>query len=107
MLSKVNLIFLKAKEIRVNSKLNDFIINNEIRFLFAKKSYLQAFFDFAGYEKRLTNNYRSDFPFGFGIGIAFDTKAGIFSLNYALGKQLGNPIKFASGKINFGYTAVF
>lgn len=84
-----------------------FIINNEIRFLFAKKSYLQAFFDFAGYEKRLTNNYRSDFPFGFGIGIAFDTKAGIFSLNYALGKQLGNPIKFASGKINFGYTAVF
>lgn len=29
MMSKVNLIFLKAKEIHINSKLNDFIINNE------------------------------------------------------------------------------
>lgn len=29
MMSKVNLVFLKSKEIGINSKLNDFIINNE------------------------------------------------------------------------------
>ena len=82
------------------------IICNEIRFLFAKQSYLHAFFDAAGYEKRL-DKYTSDFPFGFGLGISFETKAGIFSLSYALGKQLGNPIKFSTGKINFGYIAMF
>lgn len=83
------------------------ILSNEIRFSFAKQSYLQAFFDVAGYEKKYTGTYVSDFPFGFGLGIAFNTKAGIFSLSYALGKQRNNPIKFATGKINFGYTALF
>lgn len=83
------------------------ILSNEIRFLFAKQSYIQAFFDIAGYEKKCNNTYYSDFPFGFGMGIAFNTKAGIFSLSYALGRQKGNPVKFATGKINFGYTALF
>lgn len=83
------------------------ILSNEVRFSFAKQSYLQAFFDAAGYEKKHTGNYVSDFPFGFGLGIAFNTKAGIFSLSYALGKQRNNPIKFATGKINFGYSALF
>jgi hypothetical protein len=83
------------------------IINNELRFLFGKKSYLQAFFDAAWYECKLNGGYRSDMPFGFGVGISFDTKAGIFAFNYALGKQLNNPIRFDSGKITFGYTALF
>ena len=83
------------------------IINNELRFIFGKKSYLQVFFDAAWYECKLNNGYRSDIPFGFGAGISFDIKAGIFALNYALGKQLNNPIKFNNGKITFGYTALF
>ena len=83
------------------------IINNELRFVFSKKSYLQAFFDVAWYECKLNSSYRSDIPFGFGAGISFDTKAGMFSFNYALGKQLNNPIRFSNGKITFGYVAVF
>jgi hemolysin activation/secretion protein len=83
------------------------IINNELRFIFSKKSYLQAFFDVAWYECKLNSGYRSDIPFGFGAGISFDTKAGMFSFNYALGKQLKNPIRFSNGKITFGYVAVF
>ena len=83
------------------------IINNELRFIFGKKSYLQVFFDVAWYESKLNNTYHSDIPFGFGAGISFDTRAGIFAFNYALGKQLNNPIKFNSGKITFGYTALF
>ena len=83
------------------------IINNELRFIFAQRSYLQVFFDIAWYEKKLNATYLSDIPFGFGLGISFDTKAGIFAFNYALGKQLDNPIRFETGKITFGYTAVF
>jgi len=83
------------------------IISNELRFIFSKKSYLQAFFDVAWYECKLNSGYRSDIPFGFGAGISFDTKAGMFSFNYALGKQLNNPIRLNNGKITFGYAVVF
>ena len=83
------------------------IISNELRFLFGKRSYLQAFFDAAWYECKLKSGYRSDLPFGFGIGISIDTKAGIFAFNYALGKQLNNPIRLNNGKITFGYVVVF
>jgi hemolysin activation/secretion protein len=83
------------------------VLNNELRFIFSKKSYIQLFFDLAWYECKLSRGYVSDIPFGFGAGISFDTKAGIFSFNYALGKQLNNPIRFNAGKITFGYTALF
>lgn len=83
------------------------ILNNELRFIFGRKSYLQVFFDAAWYEQKLNNTYLSDTPFGFGVGISFDTKAGIFAFNYALGKQLNNPIRFDNGKITFGYTVLF
>lgn len=79
----------------------------ELRFIFARKSYINAFFNGAWYEKNLSTQYLRDTPFGFGIGIAFDTKAGMFNLSYALGKQLGNPISFKSGKIHFGIVMNF
>lgn len=74
----------------------------ELRFIFTGKSYLHAFFNAAWYERKIPASYVHDFPFGFGVGIAFDTKAGIFSLSYALGKQFDNPISFKSGKIHLG-----
>lgn len=79
----------------------------ELRFLFAPKAYFNLFFDGAWYEKNLSATYLSDFPFGFGLGVAFDTKAGLFYLSYALGKQLDNPISFKTGKIHFGLALNF
>ncbi len=83
------------------------LIKTEIRFLFAKKSFLYAFYDAGWYEKKYNGAYTHDIPFGFGIGTAFDTQAGIFTLNYALGKQKNNPIQLKTGVVNFGYIAVF
>lgn len=79
----------------------------EIRFLFAKRSYINAFFNGAWYESRLSSGYLRDLPFGFGLGLSFDTKAGMFYLSYALGKQFGNPISFKTGKIHFGIKVGF
>jgi len=79
----------------------------EMRFIVAKIAYLNAFFNGAWYEQKITNNYIHDFPFGFGLGIAFTTKAGLFYLSYALGKQLDNPISFKTGKIHFGLAVQF
>lgn len=79
----------------------------EYRFLLDQNSYLFAFFDGAYYENRATNKRITDRPFGFGLGISFFTKIGVFSLNYALGKQFKNPIDFRAGKIHFGIVSYF
>lgn len=79
----------------------------EYRFILEQNSYLYTFFD-AGYTGRKNNGiYEKDFPFGFGAGMAFETKAGIFGISYALGRQLGNAIDFRSSKVHFGYVNVF
>lgn len=79
----------------------------EYRFLLDPNSYIFAFFDGAYYENRATNKRVTDRPFGFGLGISFFTKIGVFSLNYALGKQFQNPIDFRAGKIHFGVVSYF
>jgi outer membrane protein assembly factor BamA len=79
----------------------------ELRFLMAKIAYLNAFFNGAWYEQNISGNYIHDFPFGFGLGITFTTKAGLFYLSYALGKQFNNPISFKTGKIHFGLAVQF
>lgn len=79
----------------------------ELRFVYAKRSYINAFFNLAWYEKNITGNYSNDTPFGFGVGTAFDTKAGMFYLMYALGRQYDNPISLKSGIIHFGIKVNF
>lgn len=81
----------------------------EYRFLLEQNSYLFAFVDKAYYENRSRNFQGSccDRPIGFGAGINFETKIGIFSLTYALGRQFNNPIQFRAGKIHFGIISRF
>ena len=79
----------------------------ELRFIFARRSYLNAFFNAAWYERNVAQHFVTDTPYGFGLGIAFDVKAGMFYLSYALGKQFNNPISFKSGKIHFGVVMNF
>jgi len=83
------------------------IFTLEYRFLLEQNSYLYLFGDGAWYENNNVQQYISDTPFGFGAGISFETKAGIFSINYALGKQFNNPIQLRSGKIHFGIVNYF
>ena len=79
----------------------------EYRFILEQNSFLYLFFDGAYYEKNNIKGYVSDRPFGFGTGMSFDTKAGIFSIGYALGQQFDNPILFRSAKIHFGFINFF
>jgi len=79
----------------------------EYRFLLDQNSYFNIFGDVAYTESKTNREYRNDFPYGFGAGIAFATKAGIFSLTYALGSQQGTGINFRAAKIHFGYVNLF
>ena len=81
--------------------------NAEIKYLFERNSSFYLFWNGAYYYKDVLQETTEDFPWGFGIGMDFQTKAGIFSLSYALGKQFDNPIELRSGKIHFGYISRF
>ncbi len=79
----------------------------EYRFLLERNSNLYLFGDYAYYERNVLNAHFSDRPIGFGAGIRFQTKPGIFSINYALGSQQGNPVLLKSAKIHFGFVNYF
>ncbi len=81
--------------------------NLEYRFLLSKNSYFSAFFNAAVVEDSRAGKGPVDFPFGFGAGAAIETKAGIFGITYAMGRQLDNKITFNSAKIHFGYVNYF
>ncbi len=78
----------------------------EYRFLLDKSSNVFVFFDQCMYENSALD-YVQDHPFGFGGGISFGSKIGVFNITYALGKKFSNPIDFRSSKIHFGYTTYF
>ncbi len=79
----------------------------ELRFWYAQYSYINVFMNGAWYERKMTQSYFADFPFGFGLGITLYTKAGVFYLNYALGQQKNSPLSFKTGKIHFGMKVQF
>lgn len=78
------------------------IFSLELRYLFETNSAIYAFADGGYYEKNTLFEFISDTPVGFGAGIDFETKAGIFTISYALGKQFSNPIDLRASKIHFG-----
>ncbi|MBU2651151.1 MAG: BamA/TamA family outer membrane protein [Bacteroidetes bacterium] len=83
------------------------ILTAEVRYLFERNSYVSLFWNGAYYEKTTHEEDIIDRPYGFGAGLSFATRAGIFSVSYALGKEFNNPIDLKSAKIHFGITAAF
>src|ERR1035437_6614500 len=81
----------------------------EFRFIMEQNSYLFLFYNQAWYEWKpeSATTYYPDLPYGFGVGITFQSKLGIFSVSYALGSQLNNPLSFKTGKISFGLVNYF
>ena len=83
------------------------ILNLEYRFLTEENSFLFLFGNGAWYENVAMNRNVRDLPYGFGVGTSFETRAGIFTISYALGSQFGNPIAFRTAKVHFGITSLF
>ncbi len=83
------------------------IVNLEYRYLFEENAYLFGFVNGAWYENRAVNRNLSDLPYGFGAGISFETKAGIFSVSYALGSEHQQPVQFRTAKVHFGLSNLF
>ena len=82
------------------------LLSIEYRFLVDQNSRAFLFYDQSWYENN-SGTYYNDTPFGFGAGFSFGTNVGIFSISYAMGKQMANPILIKDGKVHFGYIAYF
>jgi hemolysin activation/secretion protein len=79
----------------------------EYRWLPEENSAIYVFIDQAWYEYKSLNGYLRDIPISAGIGFNVDTRAGIFTFNYALGSQFDNPVLVRNGKISFGFRSLF
>lgn len=78
------------------------ILTLEYRFLLDDKTFIQAFFDQAVAKSQASANAKTIKPYGFGLGLNLLTKAGVFSICYAVGKSSTAPIQFNNAKIHFG-----
>lgn len=79
----------------------------EYRILFEQNSHLAIFYDQGFIQKSTLLENTFDYPLGFGAGVNFQTKPGIFSVSYAVGQQNNNPIDFSAAKIHFGFINLF
>jgi len=82
----------------------------EYRLLVGATSYLYAFGDYgltASPQIPESTGFSPQTYLGLGAGLSFQTKAGVFRISYALGKQNSNPLDTRSAKIHLGYQSVF
>lgn len=85
------------------------LLKLEFRFLLDRNSNFFLFGDFARIrngsgELEIDQNFNA---LGFGAGLSFQTKAGIFAFSYGLGAQKGNNFELKSGKVHLGYVNYF
>ncbi len=77
----------------------------EYRYLFDQNSFFSAFTDVAYSYNPITtvsNNF-----IGFGLGLAFETKQGIFNINVAAGKRNDLLFELRQTKIHIGFVSLF
>lgn len=87
---------------------NSFSIQTtEFRYFVERNSYLNVFYDQAYIYQNFINQKSTDYPLGIGAGITFQTKIGITSLSYAIGKQKNIPLDLQRGKIHIGILSYF
>ncbi|MEO6758038.1 MAG: BamA/TamA family outer membrane protein, partial [Saprospiraceae bacterium] len=80
----------------------------EFRLLIGPNSYLSAFGDY-GYLENITNRVRAFLrPLGLGVGLNFETKAGIFGISLAAGRRdVGQGVDLRATKFHLGYVSLF
>lgn len=78
----------------------------EPRYLLSQNSYFFLFSDVGFIGRNYPGLNRRDTPYSLGLGMVFETKAGLFNMAYAAGALEGG-IQFKNSKIHFGYVNFF
>ncbi len=79
----------------------------EYRYLVGQNSYFFAFSD-GGWAHFQSNDTAFAHKYiGIGLGLAFETKTGIFNISYAIGKQDDMKLDMRQSKIHLGFVSLF
>ncbi len=85
---------------------NRYIVGTlEYRYLIGLNSYFSVFTDIGNASNSITK--LSYGYVGAGIGLAFQTKQGIFNISYAAGKRSDLPLNMRESKIHLGFVSLF
>ncbi len=83
------------------------VLTGEYRYLIGQNSYLFSFVDFGWVKNAQPDpDIRNNF-FGAGLGLAFETKAGVFNISYAVGKRNDAQFDLRQSKIHLGFLTFF
>lgn len=83
------------------------LLTLEMRVLLSRNAYFALFSDNGYVESSFSGFHKDDIYNGFGAGATLETKSGLFTIDYALGRNNNNPVQFRQSKIHFGYVAYF
>lgn len=83
------------------------VLTLEARLLLSRTSNVYLFSDNGWLQSRFATTNTQGLYNGFGIGATLDTKNGIFTISYALGRSDFNALKIRQSKIHFGYVTYF
>ncbi len=83
------------------------IATAEYRYLVGQNSYFYVLADGGWGSNKAINAGQSYTYFGTGLGLAFETKAGIFNLAWAVGKRNDAAFNLRQSKIHFGFVNYF
>ncbi len=83
------------------------IFTIEPRFFIGEYSFLSVFADYVYFNTKGIDVQTSNSGIGLGAGFNMDTKAGVFSLNFAVGSLNGQPFQLSNTKVHVGYVASF
>ncbi|WP_229719355.1 POTRA domain-containing protein [Winogradskyella schleiferi] len=81
------------------------VINTEYRYRLSNGIYVHSVIDAAYFENKLTLSKEK--LFGFGLGLGLLTNAGLFRLNYSVGKTDNRQFKLSDSKVHVSLTATF
>ena len=79
----------------------------EYRYLVNQNSFFFGFIDFGWANNRQPSVRKQNTFIGAGLGLAFETKAGIFNISYAAGKRNDTKFDLRQSKIHLGYVNYF
>ena len=83
------------------------VVTLEYRLLIGLNSYLYTFTDGGWVQNKSQFANTTNQFIGAGLGMAFETKAGIFNVAFAAGKRNNVPLNLRQAKIHFGYVNFF
>ncbi len=86
---------------------NYHLLTLEPRYLLSKNSYFFAFIDGGFYKQNYGIVKQQIIPYSGGLGMLFETKAGLFNISYAIGATSESEFRFKNSKIHFGYLNYF